>query len=97
MSRIPSFSNFIQSREERKIEESAVKISNKLKKATEDYHEAQLKLQQLQKEFIGTSKEDTTKREQLKKAIIAQNANVKKTEAIFNKSLGDEDIEDLEI
>jgi hypothetical protein len=68
-----------------------------LKKSTEDYHEAQLKLQQLQKEFIGISKEDKTKREQLKKAIIAQNSIVKKTEAIFHKSLGDEDIEDLEI
>ena len=97
MSHIPLFSDFIQSIGERKIVEFNVKISNKLKKSTEDYHEAQLKLQQLQKEFIGISKEDKTKREQLKKAIISQNSIVKKTEEIFHKSLGDEDIEDLEI
>jgi hypothetical protein len=97
MNRIPTFKKFSTAFKEKKIEESAVRISNKLKKATEEYHEAQLKLQELQKEFIGTAKEDKTKREELKKAIISQNATVKQKEALFNKSLGDEDIEDLEI
>ncbi len=97
MNRIPTFKKFSAEFVEKKIEESAVRISNKLKKATEEYHEAQLKLQELQKEFIGIAKEDKTKREELKKAIISQNAIVKQKEALFNKSLGDEDIEDLEI
>ncbi len=91
------FKKFAEGYSQKKIEESSVRISNKLKKATEEYHEAQIKLQQLQKEFIGIGKEDKVKREELKKAIISQNAIVKQKEALFNKSLGDEDIEDFEI
>ena len=66
-------------------------------KATEDYHEAQLKLQELQNEFVKTAKENSSKREELKQAIIAQNKIVKQKEAVFAKALGDEDIDDLEI
>jgi hypothetical protein len=95
--KLPMFKKFAEGYSQKKIEESSVRISNKLKKATEEYHEAQIKLQQLQKEFIGIGKEDKVKREELKKAIISQNAIVKQKEALFNKSLGDEDIEDFEI
>lgn len=95
--KLPTFKKFSNEFSEKLMKESSVRLSNKLKKATEEYHEAQLKLQELQKEFIGIAKEDKVKREELKKAIISQNAIVKQKEAHFNKSLGDEDIEDFEI
>lgn len=97
MNRIPTFKKFSAEREEIRISETNTRVSNKLKKTTEEFHSAQLKLQQLQKEFIGIAKEDKTKREELKKAIIAQSAVVKQKEAQFNKALGDEDITDFEI
>ena len=94
---IPNFKKFNEEFETKKIDEAVGMASRKLMKATEEYHEAQLKLQTLQKGFIGTKKEDTAKREELKKSIIAQNAIVKQKEASFAKSLGDEDIDDFEI
>jgi hypothetical protein len=97
MNRIPTFKKFSADREEIRISEKSARTSTKLKKTTEEFHEAQLKLQQLQKEFIGIEKENKTKREELKKAIIAQSSTVKQKEAQFNKALGDEDIEDFEI
>ena len=97
MNRIPTFKKFSAEYEEKRISETNSRIYNKLIKTTEEFHAAQLKLQQLQKEFIGIEKEDKIKREELKKAIIAQSAAVKQKEAQFNKALGDEDIEDFEI
>jgi|APCry1669190288_1035285.scaffolds.fasta_scaffold98292_2 hypothetical protein len=94
---IPTFKTFTEKFDQKKLEEAAGTASRKLQKATEEYHDAQLKLQELQNEFIKTKKEDTSKREQLKKAIVAQNALVKQKEATFSKALGDEDIDDLEI
>lgn len=94
---LPNFKEFKKEFESKKIEESIGKASKKLIKATEDYHEAQLKLQQLQNEFVKTAKEDPDKREQLKKTIIEQNKIVKQKEAIFNRALGEEDIDDIEI
>jgi len=95
--KIPTFKKFKGEFEKFKMDESSAQASRKLMKATEEYHDAQLKLQQLQNEFIGISKEDKVKREELKKAIIDQNKTVKQKEATFKKALGDEDIEDLEI
>jgi hypothetical protein len=94
---IPNFKEFNKQFESKKLEEAVGQASRKLMKATEEYHDAQLKLQQLQAEFVKTAKEDSTKREELKKSIIAQNAIVKQKEASFAKSLGDEDIDDFEI
>jgi hypothetical protein len=94
---LSTFKDFHQKLESKKVEEAAGMASRKLIKATDEYHEAQLKLQELQNEFVKTTKEDTSKREQLKKAIIDQNKIVKQKEAIFQKALGDEDIDDLEI
>lgn len=94
---IPSYREFNKQFEEKRILEAEGVSSRKLTKATEEYHEAQLKLQNLQKEFVKTKKEDTSKREELKKAIIEQNKIVKQKESIFSKALGDEDIDDLEI
>ena len=94
---LPSYTEFSKTYEESKVQEAAGMASRKLQKATEEYHDAQLKLQQLQNEFIKTKKEDTPKREELKQAIIAQNKIVKQKESVFAKALGDEDIDDLEI
>jgi len=94
---LQNFKEFNKEFESKKVEEAAGMASKKLIKATDEYHEAQLKLQELQNEFVKTAKEDTAKREQLKKAIIDQNKVVKQREAIFHKALGDEDIDDLEI
>jgi hypothetical protein len=94
---IPSFKKFNEEFKTKKIDEAVGQASRKLMKATEEYHDAQLKLQQLQSEFVKTAKEDKAKREELKKSIIAQNAIVKQKEASFAKSLGDEDIDDFEI
>lgn len=94
---LPNFKDFNQEFESKKVDEAAGMASKKLIKATDEYHEAQLKLQELQNEFVKTTKEDTTKREQLKKAIIDQNKVVKQKKSIFHKALGDEDIDDLEI
>jgi hypothetical protein len=94
---LPTFKKFSKEFELKKVDEASGKASKKLQKATEDYHDAQLKLQQLQNEFVKTAKENPTTREELKQAIIAQNKIVKQKESIFTKALGDEDIEDFEI
>ena len=95
--KLKSFKKFNEELKNKKVDEASIKTSKQLSKATEEYHVAQLKLQELQKKFIGTSKENKEERETLKKAIIDQNKNVKQKEATFHKALGDEDIEDLEI
>jgi hypothetical protein len=94
---LPKFNEFSKNFESKKIEEASQMSSRKLIKATEEFHEAQLKLQQLQTEFVKTTKEDTAKREELKKNIITQHAIVKQKESIFAKAIGDEDIEDFKI
>jgi hypothetical protein len=94
---IPSFNEFNKTFVEKKVDEAVGLSSKKLRKATEDYHSAQLVLQNLQNEFVKTAKENPTKREELKQAIIAQSKIVKQKEAVFGKALGDEDIEDFEI
>ena len=94
---LPTYSEFSKKFEDKKITEAVGQASRKLQKATEEYHEAQLTLQQLQNEFVKTAKENPTKREELKQAIISQNKIVKQKESTFSKALGDEDIDDFEI
>jgi hypothetical protein len=93
---LPNFKKFFKEFESSKIEEAVGVASKKLQKATDEFHEAQLELQALQKKFVGLSKDDST-REQMKQKILAQHKIVKQKEALFSKALGDEDIEDLEI
>ena len=93
---LPNFKDFNKSFEDKKIEEAVGSVSSKLKKSTEDFHNAQLELQKLQKQFVSLSKDDSS-RESMKQKIIAQHKIVKQKEAIFAKALGDEDIEDFEI
>lgn len=71
--------------------------SKGLVKATNNYHDAQLILQQLQKKFISINPKDTVERENLKKQIIDATKKVKETEKIFQQVLGSEDIDDFEI
>jgi hypothetical protein len=93
---IPSFKKFFKELESTKLEEAVGVASKKLQKATDDFHNAQLELQDLQKKFVALPKDDSS-REQMKQRIIAQHKIVKQKEALFAKALGDEDIEDLEI
>ena len=95
--KITTFRKFSTSISERNAQKLEMKMSKKLMEATEDFHSSQLKLQELQKKYIGTAKENKTEREELKKAIIEQTKIVKQKEGIFQKALGDEDITDLEI
>jgi hypothetical protein len=97
MEKLPNFSSFSENLSTKKLIKEETKIKSKLKLATEKFHQSQLDLQQLQLELIETSKENISKREELKKAIIAQKGIVKKNENEFNKFLGDEDIKDLKI
>jgi hypothetical protein len=95
--KITTFKKFSSSYTQKKLDESNAMASKKLMKATDEYHDAQLKLQELQKKFVETAKENKTEREELKKAIIDQSKIVKQKEVIFQKAIGDEDITDLEI
>lgn len=95
--KITTFRKFSSALSEKQAQKMEMKISKKLTEATEDFHESQLKLQELQKKYIGTAKENKIEREELKKAIIEQTKIVKQKEGIFQKALGDEDITDLEI
>lgn len=94
--KLGSFKDFLKVHNSNKLEEAIGVSSRKLQKATDEFHDAQLELQNLQKKFISLSKEDPS-RESVKQQIIAQNKIVKQKEAMFAKALGDEDVEDLEI
>ena len=95
--KLTTFRKFSSSYTEKKLMESNIKESKKLLEVTDKFHNEQLKLQELQKQYVGTTKENKTEREELKKAIIEQTKIVKQSESIFQKALGNEDIKDLEI
>ena len=97
MKNITTFRKFNKELSEKKTQKENSMASKKLVEATEDFHNEQLKLQELQKQFIGIAKENKTEREELKKAIINQSKIVKQKEGIFKKAIGNEDIQDLEI
>jgi hypothetical protein len=95
--KITTFLKFNKVHETKKMIANETKQNNRLVEITNSYHESQLKLQELQREYIGTTKENKTEREELKKAIIEQAKIVKQKEGDFKKALGNEDITDLEI
>ena len=95
--KITTFLKFSRVRDVQKMNEAEIKQTSKLIEITDSYHQSQLKLQELQKSYIGTTKENKTEREELKKAIIEQAKIVKQKEGDFKKALGNEDITDLEI
>lgn len=95
--KLTSFRKFNRELSENESKKLEMKANKKLEEATDEFHSSQLKLQELQKRLIGTAKENKIEREELKEAIINQSKIVKQKEAIFNKALGNEDIQDLEI
>jgi len=97
MDKIPTYKNYKQDFTTKKLDEAGMKVSRQLQKATEDYHQAQLDMQTIQKEFIATAKNDESKRKELKDKLIKQNEIVKTKEKTFHQALGNEDIDDLEI
>lgn len=90
---LESFSEYFQNSH---LTEGVGNVSKELKKATENFHDAQLAFQKLQKEFIAIPKEDTEKREKIKTKLIALKKEVEIAEAKFNKALSDEDIDDFD-
>jgi hypothetical protein len=95
--KINSFRKFNSVIEKDKMKMVSEKSKQKLFSITEDYHEAQNKLQSLQKEYIKTEKENKGEREKLKAEIIEQTRIVKEKSKSFNRALGEQDIIDLEI
>ena len=95
--KITTFRKFNQSVSENKERKLVETQSKKLLEDMDSFHSEQLKLQELQKQYVGITKENKTEREELKKAIIIQTRLVKEKESRFKKALGNEDITDLEI
>jgi len=94
---LSTFKKFNKIHEKAKMEKENAKKKAKLITLTEEYHEAQIKLQGLQKEFIETETENKIEREKLKTQIIEQSRIVKEKENSFNSAFGKQDIIDLEI
>lgn len=94
---VKSFEEFHNLNDLNEVKKPKARISKALLQATDRYHDAQLELQRLQKEFIATPKEDVLKREKLKKEILAAREEVRKTEKEFQATLGAEEIDDIEI
>jgi hypothetical protein len=97
MNNLPNFSDFYKTFEEKKKLTTENRNNTKLISVTEEYHNAQIELQKLEKSLIETDKENIAKREELKKAIIEKKRDIKEKQKSFNKFLGDEDIKDLKI
>ena len=95
--KLSTFRKFNSVHEKAKIEKENAKKKAKLITLTEEYHEAQIKLQGLQKEFIKTETENKSEREKLKTQIIEQSRIVKEKENSFTAAMGEQDIIDLEI
>lgn len=95
--KLSTFRKFSSVHEKIKTEKENAKKQAKLFAITEEYHEAQTKLQQLQKEYIKTEKENKSEREKLKAEILEQTKIVKEKSRSFNRALGEQDFIDLEI
>jgi|NOAtaT_7_FD_contig_31_9274807_length_1120_multi_5_in_0_out_0_1 hypothetical protein len=95
--KLNSFKKFNSVKEKLKEEKANVKSHKKLVSLTEDFHDAQLKLQSLQKQYITTEKQNKSERERLKAEIIEQTRIVKEKGKAFNRALGEQEIIDLEI
>tara|TARA_Y100000389_G_scaffold189963_1_gene214295 strand:+ start:11429 stop:11848 length:420 start_codon:yes stop_codon:yes gene_type:complete len=68
-----------------------VEPSKSMAQAVERYKAEMIKFQELQKEFVMTSKDNVAKREILKKKLVAQSKISKKAEADFEKIVSKED------
>lgn len=86
---------FINAKMKKSLNEAEGKTSAALDAATDAYHKALFKKQELIKKFKSATSPD--QREQLKKQLIANAKEVKIAEQKFHHALASEDVEDLDI
>jgi hypothetical protein len=67
------------------------KPSKSMTATAERYRTEMLKLQDLQREFVLTSKDDVVKRESLKKKLVVQTKIARQAEAEFEKMVSAEE------
>jgi hypothetical protein len=73
------------------IEDMSSKPSKSMTTTAERYRTEMLKLQDLQREFVLTPKDDVVKRESLKKKLVLQSKIAKQAEADFEKLVATEE------
>lgn len=73
------------------IEDMSSKPSKSMTATAERYRTEMLKLQDLQREFVLTPKDDVVKRESLKKKLVLQSRVAKQAEADFEKLVAAEE------
>ena len=95
--KLSSFKKFNSVREEAKALKEEQKMKLKINSLHEEKINAQRKLEELEKNYIQTEKENKSERDKLKKEIIEQNRVLKEKVTEFSKSLGVQEIIDLEI
>ena len=95
--KISSFKKFNSVREESKSLKEEQKMKLKINSLHEEKINAQRKLEELERNYIQTEKENKSEREKLKKEIIEQNRVLKEKVTEFSKLLGEQEIIDLEI
>jgi hypothetical protein len=95
--KLSSFKKFNSVREESKSLKEEQKTKLKINSLHEEKINAQRKLEELERNYIQTEKENKSEREKLKKEIIEQNRVLKEKVTEFSKLLGEQEIIDLEI
>ena len=95
--KISSFKKFNSVQEKSKSLREEVKMKIRINSLHEEKINSQRKLEELEKRYIQTEKENKSEREEIKKAIIEQSRELKEKNAAFNRSLGEQEIIDLEI
>ena len=95
--KLSSFKKFNSVQEEKKYLREEQKRKVKINSLYEEKINAQRKLEELEKNYIQTEKENKSEREKLKKEIIEQSRILKEKITAFSKSLGEQEIIDLEI
>ncbi len=95
--KLTTFQKFNEQRSLKESEKAQKKKQTRLIKLTEEYHEAQRKLQDLERKYVESQKENKSEREELKEAIIHQKQIVESSKSKFEKEIGNEDIQDLKI
>jgi hypothetical protein len=78
------------------MEQLPVAPSKSMSQAVERYRTEMVKLQDLQKEFVLTSKDNVAKRESLKKKLVAQSKAARAAESDFEKIIAAEEEEFVE-
>lgn len=95
--KLPSFRKFNSVHEKVVAVREEAKRAKKIASLYEEKIGLQRKLEELEKQYIETEKENKSERERLKKEIIEQNRQLKEKISAFNRSLGEQEIIDLEI